>query len=241
MKLGDDTLLTGSVAGYHFSAVRPETLGATEYTLVTLAIDKTGSVSDFADDLFKIKRTVVEACRKSPRSENLLLRVIEFNSSVTEVHGFKPLSEIDPSGYQVPHCCGLTALYDATFAGISAANSYGKNLAAQDYLANAITFIITDGDDNASNTSVAKVKEELRKGILGESLESSLTVLVGVNSSLLGHKLKEFKDSAGIDQYEEIETATAQSLAKLADFVSRSISAQSQSLGTGGPSQALTF
>jgi hypothetical protein len=35
--------------------------------------------------------------------------------------------------------------------------------------------------------------------------------------------------------------ATTEKLAKLAAFISRSISAQSQSLGTGGASKVLTF
>ena len=126
MKLFDDTTTQGNVNGFGFSAVRPETLGSTEYTLVTLVLDKTGSVASFADKLFEVKKTVVEACRKSPRAEFLLLRTLEFNSRVDEVHGFKPLSDIDPASYAVPACGGMTALIDATYAAVSATNAYGK-------------------------------------------------------------------------------------------------------------------
>ena len=72
MKLFEDNTTQGTVNGFSFSGVRPETLGASEYTLVTLVLDKTGSVASFADALFKVKKTVVEACRKSPRSDYLL-------------------------------------------------------------------------------------------------------------------------------------------------------------------------
>lgn len=240
MKLFDDKT-TGTVNGFGFSAVRPETLGAPEYTLVTLVLDKTSSVAAFADALFLVKKTVVEACRKSPRADFLLLRTLEFNSSVDEVHGFMPLADIDTASYVAPRCGGMTALRDATFSAVSATNAYSKVLAEQDYLANGIVFIVTDGDDNCSRVDASDVKRELACGVSGEYLESLRTVLVGVNAGAASRYLDEFKTTVGIDQYLDIAEASSQRLAKLADFVSRSISAQSQSLGTGGPSQALTF
>lgn len=242
MKMFDDAnMLTGSVQGFAFSAVRPETLGSTEYTIVTVVLDKTGSVIDFAAELNKVKKTVVEACRKSPRSDFLLLRVVEFNTKVDEVHGYKPLSEIDPADYKVPDCGGLTALRDATFAAVSAANAYAKTLADQEYLVNALVVIGTDGDDNISSMTAADVKKEIKKAIAGEHLESIRTILVGINAGRHSADLQAFQQEVGIDQYVDVADASPQKLAKLADFVSRSISAQSQSLGTGGPSQALVF
>lgn len=240
MKLFDDNT-TGSVNGFGFSAVRPETLGAPEYTLVTIVLDKTSSVTRFADELFLVKKTVVEACRKSPRADFLLLRTLEFNSHVDEVHGFLPLPDIDTANYETPRCQGMTALRDATFAAVSATNAYSKLLADQDYLANGIVFVITDGDDNCSRVTTADLKRELAAGVSAEYLESMRTVLVGVNAGVAAPYLEAFKSEVGIEQYVDIADASAQRLAKLADFVSRSISAQSQSLGTGGPSQALTF
>ncbi len=242
MKLFDDKPVNmGSVGGFGFSGVRPETLQSTEYTLVTLVLDKTGSVAQFADELFRVKKTVVDACKKSPRADYLLLRVVEFNSQVDEVHGFKPLSEVDSASYTTPSCGGMTALNDATFSAVGATNAFAKTLADQDYLANAIVFIVTDGGDNHSRTRSSDVAAEIKKGISGESLESLRTVLVGVNASQCRQELEGFQRDVGIDQYVDVADASAQKLARLAEFVSRSISAQSQSLGTGGPSQALTF
>lgn len=242
MKMFDDSnMAQGSVQGFGFSAVRPETLGSTEYTLVTVVLDITGSVSPYANELRKMKQTVAEACRKSPRADFLLLRVVEFNSKVNEVHGFKPLSEIDPAKYEVPNCTGLTALRDATFAAISATNAYAKTLADQEYLTNALVVIGTDGVDNISAIRTAEVKAEIQKAITGEQLESIRTILVGINAAEYAAELQDFQQEVGIDQYVDVADASPQRLAKLADFVSRSISAQSQSLGTGGPSQALVF
>lgn len=240
MKLFDN-MEAHTTKGFNFSAVRPDTLGATEYTLVTLVIDKTGSVASFSDELFKLKQTVIEACRKSPRSDFLLFRMVEFNSVVDEVHGFKPLTEIDPSQYSVPACHGMTALIDATYCAVAASNAYAKNLSDQDYLVNAIVYVITDGDDNASRMSMTDIKNEVQKAMAQEHLESIRTVLVGVNAAQSSSYLQRFQQEVGFDQFVEVADATPQKLAKLGNFVSQSISSQSQALGTGGPSQALVF
>lgn len=241
MKLFDNDMAQATVAGFGFSAVRPETLGATEYTLVTLVLDRTGSVNFFAHDLFAVKKSVVEACLKSPRKDFILLRVVEFNQDVTEIHGFLPLQGIDVASYAVPRCEGSTALRDAVFAAVSATHAYAKTLADQDYLSNGIVVIATDGWDNASRMRNSDVKAELDRAMSGEVLESLRTVLVGVNAGGNRAGLQEFQTQVGIDQYVDVAEASPQKLARLAEFVSRSISAQTQALGTGGPSQSLTF
>src|SRR5690606_30931669 len=118
-------------------------------------------------------------------------------------------------------------------------NAYAKTLTEQDYLVNAIVIVVTDGDDNHSSTKMADLQRELTRGVKAEHLESIRTILVGVNAAQFRRELQAFQSDAGIDQYVDVADASPQRLAKLADFVSRSISAQSQSLGTGGPSQAL--
>ena len=70
-----------------------------------------------------------------------------------------------------------------------------------------------------------------------------MSVLIGVNvtNPTLAAYLSSFKTDAGFTQYIELDNATAGKLAKLAEFVSKSISAQSQALGTGGPSKQLSL
>lgn len=240
MKLQD--MQNGKAAGFAFSAVRPEKLGATEYTLVTVVTDKTGSVSSFAGQLLEMKRAVVEACRKSPRAAYLLLRQLEFNTAVDEVHGFLELRDIDPAAYAEPATGGSTALYDATMAAVAATTAYGKTLTDADFGVNAIVFVITDGDDNASRAHRPRdIAGEVARAVRDEAVESLRIVLVGVNSTQCRKELAAFAAQAGIDQFVEVADATPGKLAKLAQFVSRSISSQSQSLGTGGPSVALSF
>ena len=58
---------THSVAGssYGFSGKRIEALGASEYTLVVLAADTSGSVSQFIPDIEKCIQQVVPAIQRS--------------------------------------------------------------------------------------------------------------------------------------------------------------------------------
>lgn len=229
---------------YGYSATRLEDLGASEYTLVTIVTDVSSSVCQFGPEMEAALREIVKACKFSPRADNLMIRLTTFNDCMQEVHGFKLLEQCQLNDYQrVLHICGATALYDAAENCISALASYGKQLTDADFGVNGILFVITDGEDNASTLGVRQVREALQQAIRSEALESLISILIGVNVTdrKIGAYLQDFKNDVGFTQYVELGNANAKSLAKLADFVSRSISAQSQSLGTGGPSQSLTF
>ena len=229
---------------YGYSATRLNALGAAEYTLVTVACDVSGSVSPFRRDLEDTLQSIVQACRLSPRADNLMLRLVAFDDTLKEIHGFKLLEHCHTKDYAgTLKIGGSTALYDAAENAVSAATDYAARLCAGDFAANAIVFVVTDGMDNASTLTARAVQAALAAAVTSEALESLVSVLIGVNVAdrTVGGYLQDFRCDAGFTQYVEIGKADAKTLAKLADFVSRSISAQSQSLGTGGPSQSLTF
>lgn len=232
---------------FQFSAVRIEDLGATEYTLVTIVCDISGSVIRFADELMRCIKTIVGASQKSPRAENLLLRLLLFNDELFEIHGFKNLSEIDVSSYDPldPDC--MTALYDATYDAAGATLEYAKRLIDQDFDCNGAIYIITDGMDNRSTMVPSAIKDKTDKAQRNEEIESLVTILIGIHdpnkpwSGEVAKALELFKDEAGLTEFLNAGNATEQKLAKLANWVSESISSQSQALGTGAPSQTLTF
>lgn len=244
-KFDNANMETHKIGGsnYGFSATRIENLGATEYTLVSLAVDVSGSVTPFASDIEKCIKEIIGACRHSPRADNLLVRLTVFNGRLDEVHGYRPLTECDLDKYTgcvVPG--GMTALFDAAHNAVSAMERYGKDLVAQDFDANGIVFVITDGDDNCSTMTPSEIKKSVGAAVSSEALESLRTVLIGVNAaSGLSTYLQDLQTKAGFDQYVGVADATEKSLAKLASFVSKSISSQSQSLGGGSASVALTF
>lgn len=238
----DNHAIGGS--NYGFSAKRIDDLGATEYTLVGIACDGSSSVTAFRDEMEKCVKEIVKSCRQSPRSDNLMMRMTLFNSGLSEVHGFRPLSECDVDKYTGSvQTGGMTALFDAACNLTDSVSQYGEALMKQDFDVNGIVFVITDGGDNASAMTGGEVRKALERAVQSESLESVVSILVGVNvqDPQLGSLLNDFAQTAGFTQYVELGNADSGTLAKLADFVSRSVSAQSQALGTGGPSKSLSF
>jgi uncharacterized protein YegL len=238
----DQVVLPNSHYGY--SATRLDDLGATEYTIATIVADVSGSTAPFILDMEAAITRIVQACKFSPRADNLLLRLIAFDDLLNELHGFKLLENChlaDYGGALTPG--GSTALHDATENAVVATTNYAQKLAAGDFSANAIVFVITDGMDNASKTSARQVKAAFGKAIRSEALESIVSVLIGVNVNdpQVSQYLRAFHADAGFTQYVELDNADAKTLARLAEFVSQSISAQSQALGTGGASQQLVF
>jgi hypothetical protein len=244
----DDTMEESKIPGmqgFNFSGIRTEHLGSTEYTIVTIAVDETGSTQGFEDALRDCLIAAVDACKKSPRSDNLLLRVLRFSTSypngVEEIHGFKPLQEIDSQqDYPQLRPGGMTPLYDVCYSSIGAINVYAKKLMDDDFLANGIAFIITDGWDNQSQATPSMIKDQVEKAVKGEDIESLITILIGINATEAFDELSNFQKEAGIDQYIDAGEANKGKLAKLAAFVSQSVSSQSQALGSGGPSQNIS-
>jgi len=229
---------------YGYSATRLEELGATEYTIVTIVCDVSGSTGAFIFDMEAAIARIVQASKLSPRADNLLLRLVAFDDTLNELHGFKLLESCNLADYGgILQSGGSTALYDATENAVSSTTRYGQKLSAGDFSANAIFFVLTDGMDNASKLSAKNVKEALSKAVSSEALESIVSILIGVNVQdvQVGVYLQRFHQEAGFTQYIELDKADAKTLARLAEFVSQSISAHSQALGSGTKSQSLVF
>jgi len=245
----DDMMQMNTSAGtFQFSAVKPENLGASEYTIVCLAVDCSGSTHDFIKKINDAVKTVIGACMKSPRSDNLLFRVITFSTSIEEVHGYKELHMIDINDYPQFSSYGMTALYDATLNAIGSVIDLADSLIQQDFSVNGAAYIMTDGLDNASSYNPSMIKELMGEAMKGEKIESIAPVVIGMKDPALtgddwaktvSKKLKYFTEEAGIAQYVDLGEITEGKLAKLAEFVSQSISSQSQGLGTGAPSQPI--
>lgn len=245
-EIGSQELEQHNIGGTHFgfSAAKIESLGASEYTLATVVVDVSGSVGPYQGEMEQALKTVVQSCRMSPRADNLMLRVVLFDTKVVELHGFKPLPDCNESDYD--SCLppgGMTALFDASYSATKAMTQYGADLTSNDFQVNGALFVITDGMDNASKTTGIMVARAIREARTTEALESIMPVLIGVNTdqSGLNQYLDTFKTDAAFQQYVAIGQATQKELAKLGGFISKSISSQSQALGSGGTSKSLSF
>ncbi len=243
-RLDDPTMNVNSIDGtsYAYSATGIDHLGATEYTLATIIVDCSTSVSHFKNELEQAIKTVIQSCKTSPRADNLLVRLIAFSSQIDDIHGFKMLENCELSDYDdCLNVGGRTRLYDAAVHAIRGTEDFGRDLYNQDIDVNGILFLITDGADYGSRERVSDVQQALSDVIANEDLESFQTILVGVNDDSYQDYLENFKDEAGLTSYESIADANPASLAKLAEWVSKSIVVQSQSLGSGGGSTPISL
>jgi hypothetical protein len=236
-------------SGYKFSATKIDKLGATQYTLATIVMDTSTSVESYAPQLETALKTVFKACEKSPQSNNLMFRLTQFASRLTELHGFKELSSITEKDYDnILQIGGSTALFDAVDEALQATGTYGKQLTSMDFLVNGIVVVVTDGESNTGNINsgdlaadAAVIKKTLQNVRRAENLESLLLILVGVTQDdvNLNMYLQTVKDEGGFDQYVSIGRATPGKIAFLAKFISQSVSSTSSALGSGKASVPL--
>jgi len=228
---------------YGFSGTRLDALGASEYTLVGIAADQSGSVASFRAEIESCLGEIVRACGGSSRADQLMLRLTAFDNSLHEVHGFKPLPTLDPDAYQ--GCLsvgGSTALYDAAHNAVASVVSYGDTLGRNHLAVNGLVFVLTDGCDNASSADAAAVARAVNDAVTSEQLQSMRTVLVGVGvGGSTSQRLMALSAEAGFDEFVAIEQADAATLQRLARFAIRSIAAASTALGHGATAPSLRF
>ncbi len=235
-KLDDNMITTTTANNYHFTAADIPSLGSGEYTLVSVVCDVSSSVHHYKKALIDCIKTVVASCQKSPRCDNLMIRLCTFNHELNEVHGFKELRNIKTEDYnKAVKPSGCTALYEAAFECVDVTARYGKVLADNDFQVNAIVFVITDGEGNSSRRNPDHIHQLLARLRKNEEMSLLTTVLVGVTAQ--GHVsqyLSTFQQNAGLDHYIDLGDATSDKLAGLAGFMSRSICMTSQVLSSGG-------
>jgi hypothetical protein len=234
-------------AGFKFSGTKFDKLAATgagEYTLVGIACDRSTSVESFAAEIEGCLKTSLEGCQRSPRVDNLLMRLLGFNRKPVEEHGFLPLAECHLAkydGFLKPG--GMTALFDASVDIIDSLAAYGKDLISRDYEVNGLVVIITDGDDTASTLKAHDVKAAAERARKTEVLESLITILIGVNVTdpHISQYLKAFTKEGGFNQYIEAKDASPKTFARIANFIGASVSSQSQAVGSKAPSAPINF
>jgi len=247
-KLNDTNLQNFSGGHFGYSGtkmVELEKIG-NQFSLANIVVDDTGSIFDFKDKLeFAIKESI-RALQLSPRANNILVRVTAFSTSINnnlqEIHGWRLLSSINLDDYSgILSASGFTPLNDATIDGLDAINNYATECANQNIDTNAILIVITDGEENRSKFGIERVVKAKTDCIKNEALESIVSLLVGVNiqDARLAGLLNDFKVQGKFDQFEKLEDASQKSIARLVGFISKSVSLSSQSLGSGGPSQAI--
>lgn len=233
-----------TASNFQFSAASFEELeemGASEYTLGSIVCDESGSVAPFAQALQDALKTVLGSCKRNPLAENMMLRTVAFNYDVREIHGFRPVTEINNDEYDnAINPGGGTALFDAVLSAIEATNQYAEMLNDQDYMAAGVLYIITDGDNNIGSRDASAVARALQNAIQAEHLQSIAVILieVGDQDQHVQRCLQRFKNDAGLHQFIDLtdlfqKNNPEKALAKLAGFIEESMSTTSQALQNG--------
>lgn len=233
-------------AGYGYTGhVIDDTLQSSEWTLAEGIIDISTSVRPFQALLEQMESNIVKALRYSPAEATLMYRSIHFSTQIQEVHGFLPLTGLNPDDYLGKiHAGGQTALYHSWKNGIESLLDYARRMAQPPhrFFSNGIIYGVTDGqhylDYDPNPVKMEDVRKSLADAIIAETLESLMTVLIGINDDPgIQKALREFSDFCGFTQYIAAKDATPETLAKITNFISKSVVSQSQARGSGGPSQ----
>ena len=230
-------------ANYGYTGANLDTLGSFRNTIALGLLDESGSTAPFSRQLEMTVQEIVRSLRDNENADSLLYAHYHFDSNFREVHGFKELPSINPSDYD--GCWaggGRTTLYDSEKKVIDFVADYGRQMTEKQYLCNGIIYTLSDGMDWGSVLTENDVKEALEKAMQGETLESLMTILIGINDDAgVQADLEKHAKNCGFTQYIPAKDASQKTLSRIAGFVSKSISSQSQALGSGGPSQSLTF
>jgi hypothetical protein len=167
------------------------------------------------------------------------------------VFGFKELGDVVDKDYNnAINPNGCTSLNDAIVDACAVTQAYAKTLTEKGFTTNCVFFVLTDGEENVSKTTVSDVQtalESLKDAKINQEVrvvESVQSVLIGVNvdpSTGTSNGLDNYKSTAGLDHYIPAGDASPANLAKIAKFVRSQSISQSRALGTGKPSQLLTF
>lgn len=136
---------------------------AEDVTLVCVIIDASGSMWDEAEVLRRAYREqLLEPLRGAAEADSILLSTLVFSCGAAEnvrvVHGYTPIPqcpELTEADYSPG---GATPLYDAVSTGLTGLISYGQQLRDNGTRTKSIVVVMSDGQENASRISAAKVR-----------------------------------------------------------------------------------
>jgi uncharacterized protein YegL len=216
----NDTVLMGCVGA------DVDTLDATEATLVTVVLDASGSMEAHRRTVVEAFNTMLTALQKSKASSNILLSTWSFSDAPTLVHGFQPVTQLQPMDLNDYRPTGSTALYDTVLSTMTGIVTYGQKLADNGVPNRRIIVVFSDGEDNVSRAKSHSVKTA-SKGLLAQEMYT-------LAYAGFGHDLKQIADEVGFKDV--ITTSSSESeIRKVFHQVSQSIIRVSQgATGAGG-------
>lgn len=216
---------------YNFGNFDPNKIDVSETINAVFVVDTSGSVGRYVNELNQAYNDFLARMQKSHAADQLLVSVIEFNSTVHTTNGFMPIKSMQPVDFS-KKITGATALYDACKVGLKNAIDYRKSLENSGVNCKTLLFVITDGEDNASSSNPSEVKGMIKDLLQEErNIFSFESILFGVGNS---SEFERAKDEMGIGHVAKVGM-TADDIRKMINFISSSISSVSTGQGFSAP------
>lgn len=194
-------------------------------------LDVSPSISSFQAQMNKATNEIfMQELKNSHRKDDILVKCITFCEKVKHKSGYQPILNLTDDYLEIHAQGGGTALYDATLQGLETAIDYRKDLEAQGIDVRTAIFIVTDGEDNSSQSlsaaKITQIAEDLRSN---EAWINSFTItMLGVGDSS-GFERACFK--MGLDPKKCLVSTTdsAKEIREVFGVVSKSVSSSSAS------------
>ncbi len=206
-----------------FGNFNPDEIEVDETINAVFLIDVSSSVWSYVQELNLAFNEFTESMQKSHIADKLLVSIIEFNDRINIVNGFMPVENISVMDFS-KKIGGATALYDAVYAGLKNALDYRENLENSGVETKTILYVITDGEDNSSQTPphvIKKIIADLKKE--ERNLFSFSSILFGVGDAA---NFTQAQKDMGIEHLAQIGTS-GEEIKKMIGFISQSISSVS--------------
>jgi uncharacterized protein YegL len=210
---------------YNFGNFNPEDVEVEDTINAVFAIDVSGSVGGYVDELNKGMNEFVQRMQKSHVSEKLFVSIVEFQSNVKVRSGFQPIDQVPVIDF-TNSIGGTTALYEGTKVALKNALDYRTGLESAGVNCKTLLFVITDGDDNASNCRPSDVKDIITDLLKEErNFASFEAILFGVGQGMDSY----FRQAAADMGIKNVATIadTADDIKKMINFISSSVSSAS--------------
>lgn len=206
-----------------FGNFNPDEIEVDETINAVFLIDVSSSVGAYVQDLNLASNEFTESMQKSHIADKLLVSIIEFNHVINVVNGFMPVESVQTMDFS-KKIGGMTALYDAVYAGLKNALDYRNNLENSGVETKTILYVITDGADNSSQTSPHVIKKNIKDLKKDErNMFSFSSVLFGIGDET---DFKPAQQEMGIEHLAQIGIS-GEEIKKMIGFISQSISSVS--------------
>lgn len=243
-------VITIPQTGMTFTAPPEEVFDESQYTIVAIVSDQSGSIYDARGDIFGMNEVIDGDLKKGSAKNTIVIRRTTFTKKgnqlkIAESHGFLPVTAVDPQAHfpiiQGYDNYGGTPLADGVLNGILAAKTQAVNLVNNMAvpLVNLVIAVVTDGGETGSDASNADIKAAIEDILAEGDIESITTILVGVKCPVGSNDriaLEKFQRETGFTKFIPFDEMTPKTFGKVAHLISKSISTTSQALGTGGGS-----